>query len=121
MKWWRFVRNGRILLTNKDTPDIMVTDTNKRGIFMIYKQKEFADLIKVSTRTLTRWDKDGKFPARTNPSGHKFYTEDDLQRYLSGEEVILTESEALLILLEMSEDDSEWLQYFRDVKSLVVL
>lgn len=74
---------------------------------MIYKQKEFADLIKVSTRTLTRWDKDGKFPARTNPSGHKFYTEEDLQRYITGEEVILTESEALLILLEMSEDDSE--------------
>ena len=51
----------------------------------IYKQKEFAELINVSERTLVRWDEDGKFPARRNPSGHRFYTEDDFERYVSGE------------------------------------
>ena len=51
----------------------------------IYKQKEFAQLIKVSERTLVRWDEEGKFKARKNPSGHRFYTEGDFERYISGD------------------------------------
>lgn len=73
----------------------------------VYKQKEFAKLIKVSERTLVRWDEDGKFPARRNPSGHRFYTEDDFDRYVSGKDVFFSEEEALLVLLEFSSEDSD--------------
>ena len=50
----------------------------------IYTQKEFADAIGVSKRTLARWDEDGKFKARRNPSGKPFYTEEDLIKYMEG-------------------------------------
>lgn len=47
----------------------------------IYKPKEFAEIIGVCPRTLDRWDSSGKFCARKNPSGRKFYTEEDLADY----------------------------------------
>lgn len=71
----------------------------------IYKQKEFAQLIKVSERTLVRWDEEGKFKARKNPSGHRFYTEEDLKRYLDGSDTLFTEGEALEVLAELVKDD----------------
>lgn len=73
----------------------------------IYKQKEFAELINVSERTLVRWDEDGKFPARRNPSGHRFYTEEDFERYVSGKDIFFSEAEALMVLLEFSQDDCD--------------
>lgn len=71
----------------------------------VYKPKEFADIIKVSTRTLSRWDEDGKFVARRNPSGGKFYTEEDLNKYLGKDDNFITEAEALMILLDFSQED----------------
>ena len=71
----------------------------------IYKQKEFAELINVSERTLVRWDEDKKFPARRNPSGHRFYTEEDFERYVSGEGFILVDSEALQVFIELAKED----------------
>lgn len=49
----------------------------------IYKPKEFADLIGVSTKTLKNWDKLGKLVAKRTPSNHKFYTKEDLEKYLA--------------------------------------
>ena len=71
----------------------------------VYKPKEFADIIKVSVRTLSRWDEDGKFVARRNPTGGKFYTDEDLNNYLSGEDIFFTEEEALGVLTELAKDD----------------
>lgn len=45
----------------------------------IYSPKEFGAAVRVSVKTLHRWDKSGKLPARRRPSGHRFYTEDDLK------------------------------------------
>ena len=73
----------------------------------IYKQKEFAQLIKVSERTLVRWDEEGKFKARKNPSGHRFYTEGDLKRYVEGKDTLFSEVEALQVLLEFSQNDCD--------------
>lgn len=47
----------------------------------IYKPHEFAKLLGVSVRTLQRWDNSGKFKAKRTPSGHRYYTEEDLERY----------------------------------------
>ena len=71
----------------------------------VYKPKEFADIIKVSVRTLSRWDEDGKFVARRNPSGGKFYTDGDLNKYLGKDDNFITEAEALMMLLDFSQED----------------
>lgn len=71
----------------------------------IYKQKEFAQLIKVSERTLVRWDEEGKFKARKNPSGHRFYTEGDLKRYVEGKDYILLDGESLQVFMELAKED----------------
>lgn len=71
----------------------------------IYKQKEFAQLIKVSERTLVRWDEEGKFKARKNPSGHRFYTEGDLERYVEGKDYILLDGESLQVFMELAKED----------------
>lgn len=63
----------------------MNSDKRKQKLSIkIYTQKEFADAIGVSKRTLARWDEDGKFKARRNPSGKPFYTEEDLIKYMEG-------------------------------------
>tara|TARA_A100001518_G_C1227290_1_gene80763 strand:- start:23986 stop:24423 length:438 start_codon:yes stop_codon:yes gene_type:complete len=94
-------------LTNNDNHVIINLETNKRGINMtqVYKPKEFANIIKVSTRTLSRWDEDGKFVARRNPSGGKFYTDEDLNKYLGKDDNFITEAEALMMLLDFSQED----------------
>lgn len=70
---------------------------------VVYTPKEFATIIKVSTRTLSRWDEEGLFVARRTPTGGKFYTECDLEKYI-GQKVI-TEEEALKVLLDFSIED----------------
>ena len=50
----------------------------------VLKPKEFAELINVKTVTLKRWHESGKFPARISPSGRRFYTTEDLDRYYRG-------------------------------------
>lgn len=44
----------------------------------MYKPFEFGKKIGVSVKTLQRWDKNGKLPAKRTLSGHRFYTKDDL-------------------------------------------
>lgn len=46
-----------------------------------YKPSEFARKIGVCFKTLQRWDTQGVFPARRTPTGMRFYTEEDLQKY----------------------------------------
>lgn len=44
----------------------------------IYRISEFAKRIGKSANTLRRWDKEGRFVVRRMPSGHRYYTEDDI-------------------------------------------
>jgi putative resolvase len=39
---------------------------------------EFAEIAEVTVKTLHRWDKSGKLPAKRTPSNQRFYTLDDL-------------------------------------------
>jgi hypothetical protein len=74
----------------------------------IYTLKEFAEKIKVSTRTLVRWHESGKFTAKINPSGKMFYTKEDFDAYIGdteGTEGLMTEDEALMTLLDFSQED----------------
>lgn len=47
-----------------------------------YKISKFAELLNVSTKTLRRWDKDGKLIAYRTPGGKRFYTEDQYRNYM---------------------------------------
>lgn len=48
-----------------------------------YKPGEFAQKINRSLGTLRIWDKNGKLSAKRLPSGHRYYTEEDLNRALN--------------------------------------
>lgn len=76
----------------------------------IYTLKEFAEKIKVSTRTLVRWHESGKFTAKINPSGKMFYTKEDFDAYIGVDEKITLSAEdalALIAALENKEPLSE--------------
>jgi DNA-binding transcriptional MerR regulator len=45
----------------------------------MYKPSEFAKLINVTTQTLRNWEKSGKLIPIHLPSGHRRYTEEQLQ------------------------------------------
>jgi putative resolvase len=45
-----------------------------------YKVGEFAERIGKSASTLRRWDREGRLVARRTPSGHRYYTDEDLYR-----------------------------------------
>ena len=47
-----------------------------------YKISKFAELLNVSTKTLRRWDNDGKLTAYRTPSGDRFYTEEQYKSYM---------------------------------------
>lgn len=49
----------------------------------IYKPSEFAKKIGVSTKTLQRWDKCGKFKAYRTPTDRRYYTQDHYDAYIS--------------------------------------
>lgn len=51
----------------------------------MYSPKQFAEKIGKSVKTLQRWDNEGIFKARRTPTNRRYYTEEDLQLYLSGE------------------------------------
>lgn len=51
----------------------------------MYSPKQFAEKIGKSVKTLQRWDNEGIFKARRTPTNRRYYTEADLQLYLSGE------------------------------------
>ena len=50
----------------------------------IYRPHEFALRIGRSTSTLRRWDRTGKFPAKRQPSGQRYYDEADVRLALDG-------------------------------------
>lgn len=43
------------------------------------KPKEFAEKLGITVRTLQRWDKQNKLPAKRTLSNHRYYTDDDLK------------------------------------------
>lgn len=45
-----------------------------------YRVSEFAERIGKSASTLRRWDREGRLVARRTPSGHRYYTDEDLYR-----------------------------------------
>lgn len=47
----------------------------------VYKPKEFAGLLGVSTKTLQRWDKDGRLKASRTPTNRCYYTREDYLQY----------------------------------------
>lgn len=58
-------------------------EQNKELIIMaFYKPKDMAKLLNVSERTLQRWDKSGKLPAKRTPTNRRYYTEDQYLAFL---------------------------------------
>ena len=47
-----------------------------------YRVKDFAKRIGKSTRTVRRWDKNGRLIAKRFPSGHRYYDESDVRKAL---------------------------------------
>ncbi|CAK0761329.1 putative resolvase [Gammaproteobacteria bacterium] len=52
----------------------------------IYHPSELAKKIGVTTRTLRRWEAEGKLVAKRRPSGHRYYDESDVRSYLGAKE-----------------------------------
>ena len=48
-----------------------------------YKPGEFAERVNRSVGTLRIWDKKGRLPAKRHPSGHRYYTDEDLTKALN--------------------------------------
>ncbi|KXH83722.1 IS607 family transposase [Sporosarcina sp. HYO08] len=48
----------------------------------IYKPNEFAKMLNVTVKTLQNWDNDGKLIAYRNPSGRRFYTNEQYEAYM---------------------------------------
>lgn len=50
-----------------------------RTFNFMYKPQELATKLGLSVRTLQRWDKTGKLPAKRTVTNYRYYTEDDLR------------------------------------------
>ena len=48
----------------------------------MYKIGEFAEKVGVSVHTVRVWDKEGRLPARRTHTGHRFYTDEDVDQVL---------------------------------------
>lgn len=49
-----------------------------------YKPNAAAHLLGVSVRTLQRWDNDGRLVANRTPANRRFYTQEQIDKYLDG-------------------------------------
>jgi DNA-binding transcriptional MerR regulator len=49
----------------------------------IYDIAEFAKLVRVSVKTLQRWDREGILKARRKASNRRYYTEQELKQALA--------------------------------------
>ncbi|MGN8971847.1 MerR family transcriptional regulator, partial [Lactobacillus amylovorus] len=49
----------------------------------ILKPKDVADRLGITTRALQTWDRKGIFKAKRSPTNRRFYTEDQINQYLS--------------------------------------
>lgn len=54
----------------------------KGRYIMILKPKEMAERLNVSVKTLQSWDKDGTLVAHRNPKNRRYYTTEQLNKYL---------------------------------------
>jgi predicted site-specific integrase-resolvase len=45
----------------------------------MYKPRELAKLLGVTVKTLQRWDKSGRLPAKRSLTNYRYYTEEDLR------------------------------------------
>ena len=45
--------------------------------------KEAAEILSVSTKTLRRWDNEGILKSIKTSGGHKWYNQDDIDKYLN--------------------------------------
>ena len=48
----------------------------------IYKPKDISQILGVTVNTLQRWDREGKFPACRNAANRRYYTQEQLNRFL---------------------------------------
>jgi predicted site-specific integrase-resolvase len=48
----------------------------------MYKIGEFAKKVGVTVYTVREWDKDGRLPARKTHTGHRYYTDEDVDKVL---------------------------------------
>ena len=53
------------------------------NIMTILKPKDVADRLGMTTRTLQTWDRKGILKAKRSPTNRRFYTEDQINQYLS--------------------------------------
>ncbi len=53
------------------------------NIMTILKPKDVADRLGITTRTLQTWDRKGILKAKRSPTNRRFYTEDQINQYLS--------------------------------------
>ena len=44
-------------------------------LIFIYKPHELAEILGVTVKTLQRWDKSGKLPAKRTVTNYRYYTE----------------------------------------------
>lgn len=51
---------------------------------IMYKIREFAELLGVSIYTLRRWDNQGILKAHRTPSNMRYYTEEQLKEFRKG-------------------------------------
>lgn len=60
-----------------------------------YKAGEFADLIGITSVTLRNWDTRGWLkPHHRSPTGYRYYSEEQLQKYYNGELIFEKGSDA---------------------------
>lgn len=48
----------------------------------ILKPKEVCELLHISIRTLQRWDNSGKLKAYRNPNNRRFYTDEQINKFI---------------------------------------
>jgi DNA-binding transcriptional MerR regulator len=56
-----------------------------------YKPKEFAELLKISVKTLLRWDNEGILNAYRTPTDRRYYTHEQYLAYIGEISIILKE------------------------------
>jgi predicted site-specific integrase-resolvase len=49
----------------------------------IYRISEFAERVGCGASSLRLWDSNGKFPAKKTATGQRYYTEEDVRKYLN--------------------------------------
>lgn len=54
----------------------------------ILKPKDVVKILNISMKTLQRWDKDGTLPAYRNPKNRRYYTKEQIKKFLRIDENI---------------------------------